>query len=177
MCSSSQRDPDLPLWLRSALRWIWPHREQVAVGAGVLLAVAAFHLFFAPTDRDLAVSDLERACAEVRRLEVEADQSMREANANSAAAAECRRRGEGVPNRSDRVLIEWYGSYAESNTELARERGERRRTLLALATEYRALLTEAERQILRAQTARDRGQPVRVAPHVRDVLAPILAPR
>ena len=73
--------------------------------------------------------------------------------------------------------MEWIAASADAHTQLSKANWERRDNGLHLAAEYRRLIAEAECEILRAKDARDHGTPYKVAPRVRDLLAPVLNTR
>lgn len=181
MCSSSQHDPDLPLWLRTLVRWAWTRRDQLALPVGSVLAVTAIGLIlffrFAPSDLDLAEADLSRAREVVKQIEADALHSMESARRDAGWEAHHRKEIESNKHSDDPEWLRWQEAYRRAHADRYANHIRRRDALLALATDYIPLLAESEREILRARTARDQGHPVRVGTRVRDILAPVLDTR
>lgn len=181
MCSCNSRGSDIPPWLRSFHTSVRRHRNDIlaVVALGVTVAALAGLLFylFGPTDIDRAEADLKKAWAVLNALEDETAQARNDARGHTKRAAEYRKIADEDKDSADTPRVEWYAASADSHAQLAKANWERRDNGLHLAAEYRRLIAEADCEILRAKTARDRGTPYKVAPRVRDLLAPLLAAR
>lgn len=178
MCSCNDRRPDVPPWLRSVRIHLHRNREGLlalaALIAFVVGVVGLLFYLFGPTDIDRAEADLKKAWVVVNTLEDEAIQAGKDARGHSKRAAEYRQAEEEDKDTGDAAFLEWCDSSAHGHKQLSKAKWARRENTLHLAAEYRRLLAEAESEILRAKDARDRGTPYKVAPRVREILAPVL---
>ncbi len=184
MCSCNGQRTDFPPWRESLQVFVWRYRDQLraalglaaaAVTLAVLAALAGLVVYsFTPTDIERAEADVRKARAVVVALEWEAGSCSKDAEGHKLYAAEHQKRADEPPYKE---WLEWERSMAYGHAELARAKFDRRDTLARLCATYLRLLAEAEGEILRAKDARDRGTPYKVAPRVRDLLAPVLAAR
>ncbi|MBY0398057.1 MAG: hypothetical protein K2X91_16540 [Thermoleophilia bacterium] len=182
MCVPSEQRTDVPAWRRPLARSGWTNRSRQlvalvhAVGIASLLGVLAYqHL--RPSDIERAEADLQTARDIVMALDEESTTCQKEARGHKKWAAEFRKRADDDKDTTDAAWLEWHRAAADGNTQLARAKAERRDNLFHLTAQYLRLLAEAECEIVRAKDARDRGTPYKVAPRVRDLLAPILGTR
>jgi hypothetical protein len=176
MCYPSRHEPPEE-WLEAVQEFAWRHRGTLGTVAGVLVVIAAitgtlFHLL-TPTDIGRAEADLKRAQDIVFALDKQANAHQAAAQSHHSQAAECRRYAEGGSGTGS-VWAERNGALADSHAQLCRSNLERRDNLLHLVAVYVRLVAEAESVTLRAKNARDRGTPYKVAPRVREILAPVL---
>ena len=178
MCVSSHCDSELPTWLHSGLSVAWKLRNTVGQCFGfvaVAAVVGAIYWFhFRPTDLERATSDLKRAWVVIDSFEDEAELQSRKADAHADCSRQFQTKLEKNKDASDKCWLEWCKSAAQSHKQLIQARFERYNSLLDLAGQYRRLAAEAECEILRAKSARDRGTPYPVAPRIQAILAPIL---
>lgn len=178
MCTCNDPRPDIPPWLRSVGIHLQRNREPFLAIAALLAVVAGvvglLVYLFGPTDIDRAEADLKKAWVVVNTLEEDAIQASKDARGHSKRAAEFRQAAEEDKDSTDTTRVEWFESSAHGHKQLSKANWERRDNTLHLAAEYRRLLAEAECEILRAKDARDRGTPYKVAPRVREILAPVL---
>lgn len=178
MCAPCHRDSEIPDWIWSFQAFAWRHRESIrpaAAAAVVLVALAGLLVYLlSPSDMERAEADIKKAWVVVQDLEDESDQQGKDARGHSQRAAEYRDAGNETKAATDETYLEWCDSSAHAHRQLAKAKRARRDNTLHLAAEYRRLLSEAECEILRAKDARDRGTPYKVAPRVRDILAPVL---
>lgn len=178
MCSCNNHRSDVPQWVR-VLGLDDRRNRQALLAIAALVAVVAGVVglviyFFGPTDIDRAEADLKKAWVVVNTLEDDAIQASKDARGHSKRAAEYRQAAEEDKDSTDTARVEWFESSAHGHKKLSKANWERRDNTLHLAAEYRRLLAEAECEILRAKDARDRGTPYKVAPRVREILAPVL---
>ena len=113
----------------------------------------------------------------VTALIYESGDCLKDAKEHKLCAAELRKLLDERSDSADAEWLGWHRSMAESHSQLHRAKRARRDSLLHLTAGYLRLLAEAESEILRAKDARDRGTPYKVAPRVRDLLAPVLSGR
>jgi hypothetical protein len=183
MCSCNSRSSDIPPWLRSLHASARRHRNDllavVALGVTVAALAGLLFYFFGPTDIDRAEADLKKAWAVLNALEEETAQARNDARGHTKRAAEYREVAEAdkANTTPDAARAEWIAASADAHAQLSKANWERRDNGLHLAAEYRRLIAEADCEILRAKNARDRGTPYKVAPRVRNLLAPLLAAR
>jgi hypothetical protein len=181
MCPPARLDSELPNRTRFRLGVIRKHRAIVAPVAAVALTAAGLAgillYLHSPADIARAEADLRRAQAVVLALDEESNDCEKTARHLKTRAAECQQLAEEHRNSRDTSWLEVQRAIAESFSQLRQAHLDRRATLLHLAAEYLRLLAEAECEILRAKDARDRGTPYKVAPRVRDLLAPMLPAR
>jgi hypothetical protein len=181
MCSCNRHRTDIPHWLCALCSHVRRNRPEflafsvLAAVAAALIGVLAYQ--FRPGDIDRAEADLKKAWAVLNALEEETAQACNDARGHTKRAAEYRKVADEDKDSSDTPRVEWYAASADSHAQLAKANWERRDNGLHLAAEYRRLIAEADCEILRAKTARDRGTPYPVAPRVHDLLAPLLAAR
>jgi hypothetical protein len=181
MCSCYQLPPEPPPWLDSVNAFVRRHRNTirdfVAVAAlfGALGSLLGYLL--TPTDIERAEADLVKARAIVVALDRESDTHQKEVVKHSARASEYRQVADENKDTTDVPWLEWNRAMADGHSQISRAKRERRDNLTHLTAVYLRLVAEAESEILRAKDARDRGTPYKVAPRVRDILAPILNPR
>lgn len=179
MCSFARLHSDAPDWLHALVAAAWRHRATVApfVALAVILAGLAGGLFYllGPTDVERAEADLQKARAVVAAFDEEAGVCVTAAKGHKRRAAEHRKQADENPTETDAEWLEWQRSMAYGHAELARANYARRDTLIRLCAAYLRLLAEAEGEILRAKDARDRGTPYKVAPRVRELLAPMIS--
>jgi hypothetical protein len=178
MCSPHDHASDIPDWLRTVLDLAFKHRATVLpfVALAFTVAGAAGLLIYqlSPTDIERAEADLQKAQAVVASLEKEVVVQHKNAKDHETRAAEHRKLAEDRSDSADTEWLEWVRAKADSHSQLHRAADTRRDNLFHLTTNYLRLLAEAECEILRAKDARDHGTPIKVAPRVRDLLAPIL---
>lgn len=164
---------------RPVREWVRNHPTLVAkvlTHAVGLAAVAGFLLYqTTPTDIERAEADLRKARAVVAAFDEEAGVCVTAAKGHKRRAAEHQKQVDENPNEPDAEWLEWQRSMAHGHAKLARANYARRDTLIRLSAAYLRLLAEAESEILRAKDARDRGTPHKVAPRVRELLAPVLS--
>lgn len=181
MCSCNNRGSDIPPWLRALGTSVRRNRSDILGVVALLVLVAALAgvllYLFGPSDIDRAEADLKKAWAVLNALEEETAQARNDARGHTKRAAEYRKVADEDKDSTDAPRAEWYAASADSHAQLAKANWERRDNGLHLAAEYRRLIAEADCEILRAKNARDRGTPYKVAPRVRDLLAPLLAAR
>lgn len=181
MCVPSQQSPGSPPWRRSAGTFVRANRGRLlalvhAAGIATLLGILAYqHL--GPTDIERAEADLQKARDIVAALDAESDTCQKEARGHKARAAEFQKRAEEDKDTTDAEWLEWNRAMADGHAQLGRAKRDRRDNLFHLVSVDLRLLAEAECEIIRAKDARDRGTPYKVAPRVRDLLAPILGTR
>lgn len=181
MREPSEHDPDITDWIRSLGHWAWVNRPKLAppVIAGLLAAGVGLgvHLLCVVADLKLARADLNDGWRVVRTLDAEAF-----ALFDQAADHQTRRQEtldtlkQWKPDGSE-AWVGWMQATADADRDLARIKFERAERLLCRTAEFRLLLTAAERELARARDARIHGHTVRVAPRVREVIAPVLALR
>lgn len=178
MCSCNQSRNGTPLWLRSLNHRLLRQRDSFRdlVAAAALLAVLIPLLVYAlsPTDIERAEADLRRASNVVKAMNDEANKTLEEAEDHKECAQFRQACLDESPNTTDSEWVELQRSKRDSHRQLYRAKLARRDNLLHLTAEYWRLLAEAECEIVRAKDARDRGTPYKVAPRVRELLAPVL---
>ncbi len=178
MSDCCQHRADSPEWLQYARTLAWKHRTVVVPAVSVLLVVALLlsTLFYqlSPTDIERAEADLHKSWAVVNDIEEEAPRRLKDCRGHNLRAAELRKLVAENESSSDFEWLEWQRAKAQGHAQLATAADERRDHLLRLAAEYRRLIAEANREILRAKDARERGTPYAIAPRVRELLKPIL---
>lgn len=181
MCTPSQPDLELPPWLHSGLKLAWNYRNTIGhiIGLAAILGTALplFWYRFSPTDLERAEDDLKRARIVIVSFDGEALQHLEEARKYKKRLAQIREALEEGKDSTDTACLAWCEAMADGNTRLQKANYARRDNLLHLMAQYLRLLAEAECEVLLAKDARDRGTPYRVAPRVRELLAPILADR
>lgn len=179
MCSSARFHSDAPDWLHALLAAAWRHRAAVVpvVALAAALAGLAGGLLYllGPTDVERAEADLQKARGIVCALDDESGVCQKEARGHKECAAEFRKRADENKDTTDGEWLEWTRAMADGHARLARAKRDRRDNLFHLTAEYLRLLAEAEGEILRAKDARDRGTPYKVAPRVRELLAPLIS--
>jgi hypothetical protein len=179
MCSFSQHRDNSPEWIQFAQSLAWKHRAVVIQIVCVTLALAAVAGLLVyrltPTDIQRAETDLQKAKEVVSALNKETAESLEDAEYQRDRAKHYQARLDEKPQTTDSEWVEWNRSKLYSHSELSRAKFARRNNLIRLTAGYQRLLAEAECEILRAKDASDRGTPFKVAPRVRDILAPILA--
>ena len=181
MCSYDGHRTDFPLWPDAVHAFVWRHRDSLRSALGLtaalvaLAGIAAYRL--TPTDIERAEDDLRNARAVVVAFDNEADAALKEAKGHKLRAAEHRKQLDTHPDVDDAEWRAWQQAMADGHARLHRAKDARRDTLLHLVADYLRLLAEAECEILRAKDARDHGTPYKVAPRVRDLLAPVLSTR
>lgn len=180
MCPLCDHD-DLPRWARSAQSLAYRHRAVLApaFALAVTLAGLAGGLFYlsAPGDIERAEADLHKAHAIVTCLHEEGIRAGEDARRHSRNAAEGRKAAADTDGSADPGYREYCESLAAANRQVSTAKWARRDALARLTAGYLRLLADAECEIDRAKDARDRGTPYKVAPRVRDLLAPILTTR
>ena len=129
---------------------------------------------FGPTDIARAEADLQKARTIVVAFDDESAAHRHAARQHYERAADEKKLLAKHEDTADAEWVEWHRALADGHSRLSRAKDARRDNLLHLAAEYLRLLAEAESEILRAKDARDRGTPYKVAPRVRELLAPIL---
>ena len=185
MCVPSEQRTDVPAWRRpsGSVRWGNRGRNVIAlfnvVGLATLLGMLAILAYqrFGPGDIERAEADLQKARDIVAALDEESETCQKEARGHKARAAEFRKRGDENKDTTDTEWLEWNRAMADGHAQLGRAKRDRRDNLFHLISQDLRLLAEAECEIIRAKDARDRGTPYKVAPRVRDLLAPILGTR
>ena len=128
-----------------------------------------------PTDIEQAESDLAKARAIVVALDAESEIQQEETVKHNACAADYRRIADDNKDTTDLRWLEWNRAMADGHSQISRAKRDRRDNLFHIIAVYLRLVAEAESEILRANDARDRGTPYKVAPRVRELLAPILS--
>jgi hypothetical protein len=181
MHSASGHDSDLPDWLRTLGHWAWANRRKNAppVIAGLLAAAVclALHLICVAADLKLARAELNEGWGVVRVLDDEAFALFDQDAAHRAKRKETLDELNAQKSTAAYAWVEWKQAVADTHRDLARIKFERAERLLRRAAEFRALLIAAERELAVAQDARLHGQATRVAPRVRELIAPVLAVR
>lgn len=179
MCSCNDPPSDTPPWVDSLNRFIWRHRDIIRSGVtmfAVLVSVAGVLLYrFSPTDFERAEADLVKARAIVNALDVDSEAEQKEAAKHYKRASEYRQVVDENQDTTDLPWLEWNQAMADGHSQIYRAKRDRRDNLFHLIAVYLRLLAEAESEILRAKDARDRGTPYKVAPRVREILAPVLS--
>lgn len=179
MCSATDRTTDTPGWVHALQRWARRNRDTLRVAVATCSALAALvgilvHQF-GPSDIERAEADVSRAWATIRAIELESNRHQQERDALQGLAADYRK---SVKQCGDGPDVEWVARQRVMALECARlasATNERRDHLVRLSTDYRQRVGQAEREILRARTARECGTPYDVAPRVRELLHPILS--
>ncbi len=177
MCSCNNHRSYLPPGHQPVHAFLRKHRDAlrgISVLAVALAAAGLVAYLLTPTDIERAEADLKKGWAVVNTLEDEAIQASKDARGHSKRAAEYRQAEEEDKDTGDAAFLEWCWSSAHGHKQLSKAKWARRENSLPLAAESRRLLAEAECEILRAKDARDQGTPYKVAPRVREILAPVL---
>lgn len=181
MRDSSDHDSEIPGWLRSLGCWAWANRNSIGPAVGMVLLVIALPLalayFFAPSDLDRAEADWVRAADVVKKLRADALDCGEEATTAATHVAEMRAEIRQGQHSADAAWLRYQVALCDTLEQRHADYSRRRDALLALVADYLPLIAEAKREVLRGRTARDRGHPVRIATRVREILAPVLAPR
>lgn len=181
MRSSSDHDSEIPGWLRALGRWAWANRPKLAppVIAGLLTAAVclALHLICVAADLKLARAELNEGWGVVRALDDEAFALFDQDTSHRAKRKETLDELNAQKSTAAHAWVEWKQAVADTQRDLARIKFGRAERLLRRTAEFRALLIAAERELASAQDARLHGQSVRVAPRIKEILAPVLASR
>ena len=181
MRASCDQDSDIPDWLRALGRWAWANRPKLAppVIAGLLAAVVSLvlHLICVAADLKLARAELNDGWSVVRTLDDEAFALFDQAANHQARRQEILDALKQRKPDGSEAWVEWMQATADTHRSIARIKFERAERLLRWTAEFRLLLVAAEREFATAQDSRLHGQAARVAPRVREILAPVLALR
>ena len=178
MCIPSEQRTDIP-WRRPLANSGRRNRGRSLIaafnvaGIATLLGILAYQQF-CPSDIERAEADLQKARNIVCALDEESAACQKEARGHKERAAEFRKRADENKDTTDAEWLEWTRAMADGHAQLGRAMRDRRDNLFHLVSQNLRLLAEAESEIIRAKDARDRGTPYKVAPRVRDILAPIL---
>lgn len=180
MCSRTKFESDFSERYRATtLGWKLRAALVPVVALAVTLAGLAGGLFYllGPTDVERAEADLQKARAVVMALDDESVSCQKDARLYKTRAAEYQKLTDDNRDTTDAAWLDWHRAMADGHAQLRRANSARRDNLYHLTAEYLRLLAEAESEILRAKDARDRGTPYKVAPRVRELLAPIISAR
>ena len=181
MRASSEHDSDLPDWLRTFGHLAWANRQKLAppVIAGLLTAgvCLVLHLICVAADQRLARAELNEGWGVVRALDDEAFALFDQNASHRAKRKETLDELTTHKSTAADAWVEWKQAVADTHRDLGRIKYERAEQLLRRTAEFRALLIAAERELASAQHARLHGQSVRVAPRIKEILAPVLASR
>lgn len=182
MCQCARHDSDFHPRFRPGQSWARKHRNTLAPAIAIAIVTLAalgggLAYQLCPTDIERAEADVARAWSVVNALETECEQQRDDAVHHKARAAHHQKILDQNPGSPDGEWLEWEKVAASRHTQLRAATLARRDNLIHLSTVYRRLLAEAETEVLRAKDARDRGTPFRVAPRVRELLAPVLSAR